>query len=127
MFTRSVRKAAAWLSLGVWLFASALMSAQACVSLKMPMSMAADAAVTDGAVPCFAASLVVTQNLCKQHCQTTQQTLDAPDLPQILAADFSGLLAKEARQTWLFTSHTSKSAAHGGSPPVYLLSARLRV
>ncbi len=127
MFTRSLRTAAAWFSLSLWLFAFGMMSAQACVSMTMPMQPRLEAAATESPPPCFLGSVVVAQNLCKQHCQTAQQTLDAPELPKILAADFSGLLTEEAHQTWLFRSHLTKTAAHGGSPPVYLLSARLRV
>lgn len=94
------------------------------------MAMAAAQAADDE--HCNQQATETTALLCKYHCQSAVQTLDHPDIRLSAAADAAFLVVTMSVTT---VGHASMrlpttrpdDVHHGGAPPLYQSTARLRI
>lgn len=123
MFFAPFRRRFAVIALFVTLFANGMMSAFACMgsqsgTLEMRPAMSC----------CAALDAAVASLLCKQHCQSEQQSGDVPHAPMV--ADAVALFAAPAFA--LPTSQASRLAqpvpwTTEHAPPLLRSTARLRI
>ena len=98
--------------------------------MAMAMAMAAAEAVDDD--HCNQQATETTALLCKYHCQSAVQTLDHPDIRLSAAADTAYLVVNMSETTVGHASMRPPAARpdevhHGGAPPLYQSTARLRI
>ena len=123
MFSATFRRRFAVIALFVTLFANGMMSAFACMgsqsgTLEMRPAMAC----------CTALDAAVASLLCKQHCQSEQQSVDAPNAPVV--ADAVALFAAPAFVLPISQAlHIAQPARSmvGYAPPLLRSTARLRI
>ena len=130
-------RAAAKLLLGSFIAAYAMVSLH--VSAKVPpavSTLAASAAVITASAesPCHEtpAPLDTALLLCKYHCQSVMQTLDHPDASLHSLPDTAALmipLADLAKPPKPLGDKALRpdTFRHGGAPPLYASTARLRI
>ena len=134
MIRSKTLRAAAKLLLGTFIAAFAMVSLH--VSAKTVPSAAAVANMANASAeaPCHEtpAPLDTALLLCKYHCQSVMQTLDHPDatlhsLPEIVVLMIP--LADQATplKPLVGKAFRPNAAHHGGAPPLYASTARLRI
>ncbi len=134
MIRSKTLRAAAKLLLGTFIAAYAMVSLH--VSAKTVPAAAQSAALHGAAAeqPCHEtpAPLDTALLLCKFHCQSVMQTLDHPDASLHSLPDTATLtipLADLAKPLKPLVDKALRpdAAHHGGAPPVYASTARLRI
>ena len=131
MIRSKTLRAAAKLLLGTFIAAYAMVSLH--VSAKTAPSAPSSAAAAAEA-PCHEtpAPLDTALLLCKFHCQSVMQTLDHPDASLHSLPATAALMIPLADLTKPLKPLVDKAfrpdaAHHGGAPPLYASTARLRI
>ena len=136
MIRSKTLRAAAKLLLGTFIAAFAMVSLH--VSAKAPpaASAATVAALVSAAVeaPCHETPPPqdTTLLLCKYHCQSVMQTLDHPDAslhaqPDVVALTIPLADLAKPLKPLVGKAFRPDTAHHGGAPPLYASTARLRI
>ena len=133
-------RATARVLLGTLIAAFAMVSLNAGARAAQPMGESTPAAQPAAASTapdadeghCHEQATDTTALQCKYHCQSAVQTLDHPDVRLAAAADGAFLLVAafdvQAGHSGLRPRATRPQAMHhGGAPPLYQSTARLRI
>lgn len=141
-FTKALRRLTALLGLVAFVFAQSVVAAtmnfpgmlagsgKAASASTVKAKGVSGQALVQVVAPCHDVLAELAANLaavCKQHCQADTLTLDHAELPPLVIVPLIAWMLEEPHQTVFSRASIAALAIHGGAPPLYLTSARLRV